>query len=94
MSLITREDQQFAITERNPPHYFEVRNEWGDRYIHCGSERDAIDACHRNPGYTYVKKYLPQTPQTVDVSSTRVASDLELSSQNILPDTQQEPFNP
>ena len=93
MGLTTREIQESALLAREPPHYYEVRDEWGARYVHCGAERDAITICDRNDGYSYEKIYLPHTPQTVDVPHVTVAPDLELPMQQILPEGQQEPLN-
>ena len=91
VGLTTRKLQE-QIVSRKQPHYFEVLNLDGDRYCHCGIERDAKDACERNPGFTYHIVYLPHPPKTVDVSHVRMASDPELPEQKILPESELEPF--
>jgi hypothetical protein len=91
MGLTTRKLQSQIITGE-PPHYFEVRNLDGGRYVHCGSEEDAKAACERYPGFTYHKIYLPATPKTVDVPHVRLAPDFELPAQQILPESELQPF--
>jgi hypothetical protein len=94
MGLTTRELQSKLVINE-PAHYFEVRDTRGNRYCHCGSEKYAQEICERNWAYdyTYVKIYFPPQ-ETVDVSHTTIPGDPELPPQQILPDTQQEPFNP
>jgi len=74
------------------PRYYEVRNIDGLRYCHCGSEKDAISLCEMHPGFTYVTVLLPPTPKTVDVPYVRVAPDFELPMQQVLPQSELEPF--
>ena len=81
-----------ALKKTDTPHYFEVKNLDGERYVHCGVERDAKDLCSMHPGFTYEKIYLPHTPKTVNVFSTRMDPDPELPAQNILPERQQQPL--
>jgi hypothetical protein len=95
MGLTTRE-MQSQLVAKDAPHYYEVKIEGhpnGVPQMHCGQERDAIDMCERYPGSEYMKIYLPHPPQTVDVPYIRVAPDLELPMQQILPESQQEPLN-
>ena len=42
---------------------------------------------------SFQRVYLPEPPKTVDVPYIRVAPDLELPMQQILPESQQEPLN-
>ena len=89
---LTTRKLQSQIVAGEPPHYFEVRNLDGQRYVHCGLEQDAIATCEMHSGFTYHKVYLPHTPKTVDVSHTRMASDPELSPQKILPESELQPL--
>jgi len=91
MGLTTRKLQS-QIVAGESPHYFEVRNLDGNRYVQCGMEQDAKNICKMYPGFTYEKIYLPHPPKTIDVLHVRVAPDLELPAQNILPDIQQQPL--
>ncbi len=81
-----------ALIQSDAPHYFEIRNEDGERYCHCGSMRDVEQIIGMHPTFTYEKIYLPHSPKTVDVPSVRMDPDLELPAQNILPDRQQQPL--
>ena len=45
-----------------------------------------------HPGFTYVTVLLPPTPKTVDVPYVRVSPDLELPMQQVLPQSELEPF--
>jgi len=91
---LTTRKLQSQIVAGEPPHYFEVRNLDGERYVHCGIERDAKSLCEMHKGFTYEKIYLPHSPKTVDVSHTRMAPDPELPEQKILPESELEPFIP
>ena len=91
MGLTTRKLQSQIITGE-PPHYFEVKNIDGERYLHCGSEQDAKATCEMHKGFTYDKVYLPATPKTVDVPHIRLAPDFELPAQQILPESELQPF--
>ena len=90
---LTTRKLQSQIIAGEPPHYFEVKNLDGERYLHCGMEQDAKASCERNPGFTYHKVYLPATPKTVDVPHVRLAPDLELPAQQILPESELQPVN-
>ena len=89
---LTTRKLQSQIVAGELPYYFEVRNLDGERYVHCGVERDAKDACERHPGFTYEKIYLPHPPKTVDVPHVTVAPDLQLPAQQILPQSDLQPF--
>ena len=47
-----------------------------------------------HPTFTYEKVYLPHPPKTVDVPHISVAPDWELPMQQILPESELEPFIP
>ena len=83
-----------ALKTTETPHYFEVRNLDGERYLHCGSELDAKYMCESYPGFTYHKVYLPHSPKTVNVPHIRLDDDLQLPAQQILPESKLEPFIP
>jgi hypothetical protein len=93
MGLTTRKMQE-QLAHNEPPHYFEVRDTRGNRYCHCGSEKDAQRICeiYWAYDYTYVKVY-PPIPETVNVQHTVMDPDLQLSEQKILPESQQQPLN-
>jgi len=93
MGLTTRK-LQTQLTKSNLPHYYEVRTENGERYCHCGSMADVNNFLAANPTFTYEKIYLPHTPRTVDVPHVIVAPDLELPAQQILPESELQPFEP
>ena len=92
-NLSSRQNHSLTSTSKQVIAYYEVRDENGDRYCHCGAERDAINLCEMHPGYTYAIMYL-RVPQVVDVPYVRVAPDLELPMQQILPESKLEEFNP
>lgn len=78
------------------PHYYEVKLKGhpnGIPQLHCGQEKDAIAICERYPGSTYDRIYLPHPPETVDVPYVRVAPDLELPMQQILPESDLQPLD-
>ena len=81
-----------ALKKSDVPHYFEVRNLDGERYVHCGSEQDAKTFCEKHPGFTYEKIYLPKSPKTVNVQHIVMDPDLELPAQQILPESNLQPF--
>ncbi len=71
--------------------HYEVRDINGNRYCHCGSQKDAENVVSIHPGYSYVIIYM-SIPQVVDVSSVSLTPDKELPDQKILPESQLEPF--
>ena len=89
MGLILRDK---SIKKTDTPHYFEVRNLDGKRYVQCGNEQDAKDLCEMHSGFTYEKIYLPHTPKTVNVPHVRLDDDLQLPEQKILNESELEPF--
>ena len=92
--MITRnQNQKNHLTVSNSnPYYYEVRNEDGERYCHCGDISDVYRLLEANPHFTYEKIYLPHPPKTVDVPHFTVAPDLELPAQQILPESELQPF--
>ena len=83
-----------ALIQSDAPHYFEIENEDGKRYCHCGTMRDVEKTIAMHPTFTYEKVYLPHPPKTVDVPHISVAPDWELPMQQILPESELEPFIP
>ena len=93
---LTTRKLQSQIVAGEPPHYFEVKlcdHPNGLKQVHCGTERDRDRILEMNPGSTWEKIYLPHPPQTVDVPHIRVAPDLELPMQQILPESQAQPLD-
>ena len=89
-------NQTNAIVSQDAPHYYEVRipnHPNGVPKMHCGMKRDADSLLEKYPDATVEKIYLPHPPQTVDVPHVRVAPDLELPMQQILPESQLEPLD-
>ena len=65
----------------------------GRKIADCGNIRDAIALVEMDSTRTYRQvKYV--NPQTVDVPHIRMADDLRLSAQQILPQSELEPFIP
>jgi len=91
MGLTTRKLQS-QLVNNNSPKFFEVQNDEGKRVCQCGTEQDAQLMCSLNPGYTFTVHLLPPSPKTVDVKHVRLAPDLELPAQQILPESELQPF--
>jgi len=83
---------QSELAQLKRPFIYEVRDEMGNRYRHCGQQRDADYHIMNNPGYTWTIVYLDPPPTVVDIFSKRL-NDLELPEQIILPENQQEPLD-
>ena len=81
-----------ALIQSDAPHYFEIKNEDGKRYCHCGSMRDVERIIAMHPTFTYEKVYLPHSPKTVNVQHTVMDPDPQLPEQKILPENKQQPF--
>jgi hypothetical protein len=81
-----------ALIRSDAPHYFEIKNEDGERYCHCGSMRDVEQIIGMHPTFTYEKVYLPHSPKTVNVQHTVMDPDPQLPEQKILPENKQQPF--
>ena len=92
-NLSSNQNHSLTSVSKQTIAYYEVRDDNGDRYCHCGSEKDAINVCEMHPGYTYVIIHL-RVPQVVDVPYVKVAPDLELPMQQILPESKLQEFNP
>jgi hypothetical protein len=70
---------------------YSVFNKYGKKIADCGSIRDAIKLVEIDPTRTYRQvKYV--NPQTVDVPYIRMSDDLQLPAQQILPQSELEPF--
>jgi len=91
---LTTKKLQSQLIGREQPHYYEVRNENGERYCHCGSMIDVEYMLKRYPTFTYEKIYFPPSPKTVDVPYVRLDPDKELPEQKILQQSELEPFIP
>ena len=91
MELTTRELQPELSTTWTP-RYFEVQDIEGYTYCQCGSEYDAQMICELNPGFTFTIHFLPPPPKTVNVPHIRLDDDLQLPAQQILPQSELEPF--
>jgi len=81
-----------ALIQSDAPHYFEIKNEDGERYCHCGSMRDVEQIIGMHPTFTYEKVYLPHSPKTVNVQHTVMDPDPQLPEQKILPENKRQPF--
>ena len=81
-----------ALIQSDAPHYFEIKNEDGERYCHCGTMVDVNLILDRHPTFAYEKVYLPHSPKTVNVQHTVMDPDPQLPEQKILPENQQQPL--
>ena len=90
---LTNRTLQSQLVVPDAPYIYEVRDEDGNRFRHCGSMKDVETVLSSYPNYSFQKIYLPEPPKTVDVPYIRVSPDLELPMQQILPESQQEPLN-
>jgi len=87
---LRKQDQ--GLVKAEMPHYFEMTLPNGSKR-HCGTMRDVESILSIYPDAVYHKVLLPPTPQTVDVPYVKVAPDLELPMQQILPESELEPLN-
>jgi hypothetical protein len=93
MGLTTKKLQsEIVTTETEPPHYYEVRDEHGKRYCHCGTMKDVMSVWQLHTNFSYEKIYFTP-PQTVDVPYVIMEPDQQLPEQKILPENQQQPLN-
>jgi hypothetical protein len=70
---------------------YSVFDKYGKKIADCGSVLDAIALIEIDSTRTYRQvKYV--NPQTVDVPHIRMADDLQLPAQQILPQSELEPF--
>ena len=81
------------LTFREPPHYYEVRTELGQRYCHCGTMKDVLRTLELHPTFTYEKMYLPQISNPIVNVSSEVVVDKELPEQKILPESESIPLD-
>ena len=84
-------DSNSNLVRTDIPHYYEMTLPNGSKR-HCGTLRDVECILSIYPDAVYAKILLPHPPQTVDVPHVRVAPDLELPMQQILPESQLEPI--
>jgi len=85
-------DSNSDLVRTDIPHYYEMTLPNGSKR-HCGTLRDVECILSIYPDAVYAKILLPHPPQTVDVPYIRVAPDLELPMQQILPESQLEPLD-
>ena len=72
-------------------NYYSVFDRDGKKIADCGNIRDAISLVEMNPTRSYRQvRYV--NPQTVDVPHIRLEDDLQLPAQQILPQSELEPF--
>ena len=72
-------------------NYYSVFNKNGKKIVDCANIRDAIMMVELDSTRTYRQiKYV--NPQTVNVPHVRLEDDLQLSAQQILPQSKLEPF--
>ena len=72
-------------------NYYSVFDKNGKKIADCASIQDAIMLVEFDSTRTYRQvKYL--NPQTIDVPHIRMADDLQLPAQQILPQSELEPF--
>jgi hypothetical protein len=70
---------------------YSVFDKYGKKIADCGNIFDALALVEIDPTRTYRQvKYI--NPQTVDVPHVRMADDLQLPAQQILPQSELEPF--
>ena len=91
MGLTTKKLQSQIVTS-GCPHYYELTLPNGTKR-HCGTLKDVECLLSIYPDAVYAKILLPPTPDTVDVPYIRVAPDLELPMQQILPESNTQPLN-
>ena len=96
--MSTKRNQESLLKDSNSdlartdfPHYYEMTLPNGSKR-HCGTLRDVECILSMYPDAVYAKILLPHPPQTVDVPYIRVAPDLELPMQQILPQSDLEPL--
>ena len=92
-ALNSKEELQNAIVQLQAPFIYEVKDEMGNRFRHCGTQKDANYHIMNNPGYTWDIVYLSPPPQVVDIFSETLPADPQLPPQNILTENQQEPLD-
>ena len=92
--LSTKSQSQLKVQEC--PHYYELKfknHPNGLEKVHCGTMKDVERMLEIYPDAIYSKILLPHPPETVDVPYIKVAPDLELPMQQILPESELEPID-
>ena len=79
------------LVKSNLPHYY-VATRGQDWSRHCGTLRDVESILGIYPD-AVITQVFPRQPEVVDVPFVRVAPDLELPMQQILPESQLETLN-
>jgi len=88
--------QEQGLVKAEMPHYYElkfVNHPNGLEKVHCGTMKDVERMLEIYPDAIYSKILLPHPPETVDVPYIKVAPDLELPMQQILPESELEPID-
>ena len=85
-------DSNSDLVRTDIPHYYEMTLPNGSKR-HCGTLRDVECILSMYPDAVYAKILLPHPPQTVAVAYVRVAPDLELPMQQILPESELQPID-
>ena len=67
------------------PFIYEIRDEDGNRFRHCGSARDRDLVLSNYPTYTAHVVPLAPPPRTIDVEATEVAMEKQLTASEALP---------
>ena len=88
--------QEQGLVKAEKAHYYEIKfvnHPNGLEKVHCGTMKDVERMLEIHPDAIYSKILLPPNPQTVDVPYIKVAPDLELPMQQILPESELEPID-
>ena len=96
MGLTTKDLQEKRLAVKECPHYYELKfkdHPNGLEKVHCGTIKDVERLLEMHPDAVYSKILLPEPPETVDVPYIRVAPDLELPMQQILPESELQPLD-
>jgi len=72
-------------------NYYSVFDRDGKKIVDCNSIQDAIMLVELGENRTY-RQIKNINPETVNVSCIKLADDLQLSEQKILPQSELEPF--
>ena len=95
MGMKLREKEERALTTKpSGVVVYDVFNEDGTKVCQCSSMDDVemMINLHPNKKRYYVSVQLPAPPKVVNVSFTQGEKENSLNPQNILPETQQQPF--
>ena len=71
-NLNLRPKHSQTLTFNRPQTYYEIRDETGQRYCHCGTMKDVINIINLYPSFTYHLMYLDPPPHVVDVNHQSV----------------------